>query len=153
MSKCLYKVYIKERGKHYNMKRFLTIFFVLVLMFVVSQVGISTAFAMQSGDYTYTITGTTAEIIKYTGAGGYITIPEILDGYEVTSIGYSAFEACTGLRSLTIPNSVTSIDDRAFYACTSLTSATIPDSVTRIGDYVLSGCTGLTSVTITTSKV
>ncbi|MBO4777877.1 MAG: leucine-rich repeat domain-containing protein, partial [Bacteroidales bacterium] len=59
-----------------------------------------------------------------------------------------AFYGCTGLTSVTIPNSVTSIGDYAFYGCTGLTSVTIPNSVTSIGDYAFYGCTGLTSITI-----
>lgn len=59
-----------------------------------------------------------------------------------------AFNSCTGLTSITIPNSVTSIEGSVFYGCTGLTSATIPDSVTIIGDYVFYRCTGLTSITI-----
>ncbi len=58
------------------------------------------------------------------------------------------FHDCTGLTSVTIPNSVTSIGDGAFSDCSGLTSVTIPDSVTSIGDYAFSSCTGLTSVTI-----
>ena len=58
----------------------------------------------------------------------------------VTSIGYLAFEDCTGLTSITIPNSVTSIGYRAFYYCTGLTSVTIPSSVTSIGYDAFDGC-------------
>ena len=55
---------------------------------------------------------------------------------------------CTGLTSITIPNSVTSIGDYTFYYCSGLTSVTIGNSVTSIGDYTFYYCSGLTSVTI-----
>ena len=71
--------------------------------------------------------------------------------YIVTSIGNSAFSICTGLTSVTIPNSVTSIGIDAFYGCTGLTSITIGNSVTSIGSGAFSRCTGLTSVTIPNS--
>lgn len=50
------------------------------------------------------------------------------------SIGDSAFRNCSGLTSITIPDSVITIGGGAFYGCTGLTSITIPDSVTSIGD-------------------
>ena len=84
-------------------------------------------------------------------AKGAITIPSEIDGKPVTSIGYKAFEDCTGLTSITIPNSVTRIASWAFYYCTGLTSITIPDSVTSIGDWAFYRCTGLTSITIPNS--
>ncbi len=69
----------------------------------------------------------------------------------MTSIGDYAFEGCTSLTNITIPDSVTSIVDWAFHGCTSLTSITIPDSVTSIGEYAFNGCTSLTSITIPNS--
>jgi len=81
-------------------------------------------------------------IIQYPGGNaGTYTIP-----YSVTSIGNCAFSGCTGLTSITIPDSVTRI--AGFSGCTGLTSITIPDSVTTIRAYAFYYCTGLTSITI-----
>ena len=70
---------------------------------------------------------------EYTGS---IVIPKTVayngTTYSVTSIGDYAFDGCSGLSSVTIPNSVTIIGQGAFYDCASLTSVTIPNSVTRI---------------------
>ena len=72
----------------------------------------------------------------------------IYDGYsyKVTSIGDFAFEGCTGLTSVEIPNSVTSIGYEAFYRCYNLTSIEIPNSVTTIGSYAFKYCTRLHSI-------
>ena len=59
---------------------------------------------------------------------------------SVTSIGYGAFENCSGLTSVTIPNSVTSIGEYAFFECSRLTSVTIPNSVKSIGYGAFWGC-------------
>ena len=77
-----------------------------------------------------------------------LIIPSEVNGKQVTGIGRQAFEGCTGLENITIPDSVTSIGYFAFNGCTSLTSITIPDSVTSIGGSAFRGCTSLTSITI-----
>ncbi|MCR4736917.1 MAG: leucine-rich repeat protein, partial [Bacteroidales bacterium] len=86
---------------------------------------------------------------------GVLTIPDSVFynniWYSVTSIGDYAFDYCTSLTSITIPNSVTSIGNYAFWGCSSLTSITIPNSVTSIGDYAFSHCSSLTSITIPNS--
>lgn len=67
---------------------------------------------------------------------------------DVTSIGNMAFERCSWLTNVTIPNSVTSIMEWAFSGCSSLTSVTIPNNVTDIGGDAFSGCSNLTNMTI-----
>ena len=100
--------------------------------------------------------GKIAEVTEGDGKySGSITIPSSIKvndaKYTVTSIGKSAFSFCTGLTSITIPNSVTSIGESAFFNCSSLTSITIPNSVTSIVWGCFSGCSSLTSVTIPNS--
>ena len=80
-----------------------------------------------------------------------VTIPSLLKSVAITdetTLGYGAFDDCSGLTSVTIPDSVTNIGSHAFYRCNGLTSVTIPDNVTNIGEYAFYDCSSLTSVTI-----
>ena len=92
---------------------------------------------------TYSVTSIDSSAFEGCTGLTTVTIPD-----SVTSIGMSAFRACIYLTSVTIGNSVTSIGYYAFQGCTGLTTVTIPNSVTSIGNYAFYGCTGLTSVTI-----
>src|SRR5699024_1527723 len=75
-------------------------------------------------------------------------ISVIPDDGSVTRIGNYAYDGCTSLTSVTIPDSVTCIGRNGFAFCASLTSVTIGDGVTSIGGHVFAYCTSLTSVTI-----
>ena len=58
---------------------------------------------------------------SFNSYSGIVIIPKSVTyngkTYSVTSIGYNAFYYCTGLTSITIPNSITNIDTYAFYGC------------------------------------
>ena len=54
--------------------------------------------------------------------------------FTVTSIADSAFQGCSYIESVTIPNTVTSIGEKAFSNCERLAFITIPSSVTKIGN-------------------
>ena len=86
---------------------------------------------------------------------GSVTIPSTVTyngtTYPVTQIADEAFRNCTGLTSVSIPNTVTIIGFDAFRDCTSLTSISIPTSITAIRNSAFDGCTGLTNLTIPNS--
>ena len=80
--------------------------------------------------------------VKYTYTGNSIKITS--DGKE----GF-AFQNCTNLTSIVIPDSVTSIGAYAFQNCTNLTSVVIPSGVTSIGSNAFSLCKSLTTIKYT----
>ena len=68
-----------------------------------------------SGDYTYTILGSTdAKIVGYSGDDAEIVIPTSLDDYKVTFIDDFAFMQNTALKSVSIPQTVVSVGEYAF---------------------------------------
>ena len=79
------------------------------------------------GDLSYTFAYDGITITDCSTSVTSVTIPSVIKGYPVTSIGSSAFDDCTGLTSVTIPDSVTSIGNSAFAGCTGLTSVYITD--------------------------
>ena len=101
------------------------------------------------GDYTYAILENgSAEIIRYSGKNDAVIIPSALDGYPVSAIGEAAFEGCSYVTSVVIPDGVKTIGDDAFLGCRGLISVTIPDSTETIGTASFTGCAELTSVTV-----
>ena len=104
------------------------------------------------GDFAYSYTSSSVTITGYTGNGGDVIIPSVIDGKPVTAIADITHYNNNGvfqsknLTSITIPSGVTSIGSKAF-GSNQLTSVTIPNSVTSIGRYAFN-FNQLTSVNI-----
>lgn len=63
-------------------------------------------------------------------------------------IAEQCFLDCTGLSSVTIPETVVIIGNSAFQGCTGLPSIKIPESVVHISDNMLSLCRNITKITL-----
>ena len=152
--------YIIAKNKNTIMKNLKILFAALLLLCCV---GTATAHDFSVSGIYYSISSSTGKTVGVTCRGdnyysydneytGSVVIPESVTyngiTYCVTSIEYAAFAYCTGLTSITIPNSVTSIGEWAFRECSGLTNVVIGNSVTSIGEEAFKDCTGLTSVVI-----
>lgn len=78
----------------------------------------------------------------------YDKIKTICFSVGITGVDSSAFQYCTNLEEIIIPDSLTKIGQYAFRYCRSLIHVIIPKSVTIIGDDAFYNCTSLKSFTV-----
>ena len=141
--------------------KFLGLFFVFTILMLVFP-NIVNAATTQATETTNTSTGKVVnwsyeldsnnnilnlKCTNISSISGELTIPSTIDGHNVVTIGREAFENCSGLTGITIPDIVTSIGYRAFYNCAGLKSLTLPNSVTNIQSYAFTYCSGIKNVT------
>lgn len=69
----------------------------------------------------------------------------------VVTVGSNAFNNCTALSQLTLPDTLTTINDYAF-AYTRIPSVVVPASVTSIGFAAFNGCSNMSDITISNPK-
>ena len=67
---------------------------------------------------------------------------------NITRINQSAFDGCSSLTSITIPNSVTSIGTFVFNGCSNLTNITIPKDMVELQKCIFQSCSKLTNIVI-----
>lgn len=65
------------------------------------------------------------------------------DGSVCKRIGWGAFQNCTSLCALSLPEGFETFNTHAFKGCTSLSTLTLPSTVNTFGADVFRGCTGL----------
>lgn len=134
---------------------------------------VTTSSALQYGDFTYTVDTNlnTVTITDYTGSGGDLDIPDMIDGKPVAAINGGSFQDNATITSLSFPGSITTIGGfqfngmtsltnlsfsegfnsftgpASFVNCYSLTSISFPSSLTEIHFECFANCYSLTSVT------
>ena len=150
-------------------KRLLSMILALSMMLTILPVNAITALAANNScgaNLTYELTQNTDDPGTYTltirGGGAMYnysssTVPwnaqkskitSVVIGNGVTSIGNNAFEDCSALKKLDIPQSVTEIGSKAFLGCSALTSLALPQTVNRIGNTAFQGCSNLETINI-----
>ena len=98
-------------------------------------------------DFVFYKTDEANTLVAYLGNDDKLILPTNFKG-ENYIIGNSAFYGCSGLREVTIPNSVTSIDSEAFYGCNGLKTIvslnTTPPSCTNNSSFANSNYSNAT---------
>lgn len=107
-----------------------------------------------SGDeyyYEYYETDGGVRIDRYSGKGGDIVIPSIIDGKNVVEIGSDIFLGFDSITSVVIPESVIDISSSAFENCINLKSVTILGAA-NIGSRAFGFCSNLENVSMDNVK-
>ena len=136
---------------------------VAIMTFSLQAMAYDFAYTYQGKELYYKITSdSTVDVTCYSfdqsdnnHVSGEVVIPSSLEyngiTYSVTSIGSFAFAGCSGLTSVTAPNSITIIGQYAFSDCSGLTSVSLRNGITSISHWAFLNCTGLTSINIPNS--
>ena len=115
---------------------------------IVSATGVTTG-------YTFPVTGECTVYYTYIYpnvfpwdcfAGAKVIRAVINEG--VVSLSNDCFKGCTGLTSVTLPNTLEKINTDCFYDCVSLTGITLNEGLKYIYPYAFFNCSSITSITI-----
>lgn len=99
-------------------------------------------------DFTHKIENGAATITGYTGPGGAVVVPAVIDGLRVGEIGDSAFQSKINITSVALPEGVAVIGQAAFANCSGLVSIALPKTLLTIRRLAFSNCASLRSIEI-----
>ena len=140
--------------------------------FVTDQTGISASAA--DSDWNYQNYGSGVKLTLYKGTNqAKVTIPSKVGGKTVVALGFKAFQNCSKLTTVTVPDTVTYLDgtfcscpnlktvngmknvtelgSMTFYSCKSLASIVLPSKLQKIASDSFFNCTSLKKITIPAS--
>ncbi len=142
---------LKDTARDYNLLvRFLLILLISITTFASAHASfvVDSLVYYRNSDTCLTVAVTSKANIQYRNVVIPANVTHNDTTYTVTQIRYDAFKNCTGLKSVSIPNSVTTIGSHCFEQCKGLISVTLPSSLTSIDCYAFGGCSGLKSIVI-----
>ena len=94
-------------------------------------------------DTVYTVVGIESYAFKSCSGLQSVTIPE-----TVRLLGEECFYGCVNMDAISLPESLKRIEQRALWGCRKLSELLIPDGVEFLGDNFMTYCTSLTRVVI-----
>ncbi len=128
--------YVDEAKGTTKMKRIVSMMLLITMLFMAFPCMADNV--RTSGDFKYTVKGNgTATIVGYTGIHTDIILPNMIDGYVITTIGQQAFAPAAntkrekGTISITLPDTITTIEKEAFIY-RSIRTINIPQSLEYI---------------------
>ena len=147
-----------------NNKRNLTLSLICLAIITCFSTFFGTSVIFAADEYTYScnINGVTAnftynlneenkiENLKCTNSSeltGNVTIPGLIEGKEVVTIGDNAFKEASNITGVVVPDSVKTIEYNAFTDCTNLKDVNL-GKIESLSFAVFKNCTALTSIKI-----
>ena len=84
----------------------------------------------------------------FNGNNNIITFTELKYFSGLSEIPANAFNSCTSLIKIALPNNITTIEDKAFYKCENLSNLSISIGVLSIGNNAFAKCAKFTNIAI-----
>ena len=123
-------------------------------------------YSIDSGHHavvTSVLASATGDLVVPTTLGGYVvgavgraafqdltnvTGVSFASGANVTNVGPEAFQGCTALTNVALPDGLQELAAGLFCGCTALRAVTIPSGVTNVGDAAFADCRNLAAVSL-----
>lgn len=144
----IYDAIILTKGDNHMKKiaKMISVFLAMVFVFAGMSVSV---YAAGEDNLTITVYDDFAAVTSCrTYASGVIDIPSSKDGVPVVMISNYAFEDCSKITQVNIPESVTKVGDNAFESCTSLQKVVFTGTSCTVGTAAFKYCSALTEITL-----
>lgn len=115
------------------MKKVLSILLAIVIALCVFTSALP-SFALSYNDFIYEIVDESVIITGYTGSETAVVVPSQIDGLNVEKISDNTFKDNKNITAVTVSSGVKDIGASAFENCTSLATISLPDTIIHMGE-------------------